>query len=212
MEYRFDVTGREHGFSEKTRKPTNHWATISVIAKNTYEAQIKAEEMGIQPPYRSIIRFDHPATEKQVAYMHDLEIPFPNILSIKDASALLTRYFENDNTIANPGTIDMANQLGIQYSKFTSQKELVSLIWSSLWKNPEQRLAFFCYFVYCNERKLEIGAPSITYEDSRFHGLVLTSREALLLNEFEKFGYECEYISKKRVAYIKAKELTSNIP
>ena len=67
--YLYEVSGRLHGISEKTGRPTNRKKIIIVSASSTENAEVAAKDQNIVPPYEYIRLIDQCPSINQYAYL-----------------------------------------------------------------------------------------------------------------------------------------------
>lgn len=102
--------------------------------------------LGYTDPIEYSLEESCPASEKQLAYLKDLtKNSVPSHLSLKDASALISRITEHDH-IPNPQLLEFATQMHIEVSFFIGKKRLYNTIFSNL--PTIDRIAFFVFCVY----------------------------------------------------------------
>ena len=204
--YTYEVTGRKYGVSEKTGKPTNRRSRIVVLANSAEEAAEEAAKKGTCQPYETIELLDSPPSFSQIKYLNGAGIPHPNLMCDIDVIALLTRYEEQDDSRATKGIRKIANDRHVRISMFSSQRQIASYIWGSM--NESEKVRFYCYAVYCQEKGLEIGETKVEYTDSAFGAFALTKKQIQYI-EYTEPGYA--KLDGRAGAYKAAKEYIKSI-
>lgn len=200
--FQFSVCGRLKGVSEKTGRPTDRKKKIIVSAIDSEDARKAAEEIGIMPPYQ--IKFiDTPPSYEQYKYLRGAGIPYPNLISSLDASALLTRYEDEDDKFCPNPLFEMATICRARVSYFSSPDSVMSCIWSNAAET--EKIVLFCYAVYCKERSYSFGCSDIKHTNPVFLAFSPTRKEReyiLSITEFGyTFGYDLSRLNKQLSSY-----------
>ena len=173
--YQYEVVGRKYGVSEKTRKPTNKKSRIVVLANNVEDAISEAKKKDTLPPYETVTLLDRSPSFEQIKYLNGAGIPHPNLMCDIDVTALLTCYKEEDDSRATVGIKEIARKRRVCFSMFSSQKQIAAYIMNSM--DDAEKVRFYCYAVYCQEKGLEVGETKLQYTDSIFSGFTLTKKQ-----------------------------------
>lgn len=104
------------------------------------------------PPYTLFIdeqsSFERPASEAQIEYAKDLDIPIPSSPSLADMKVLISRCLnEFEGDYISPELYTLAGENGTQVSLYDSTENGICAVFAS--SSNEVCLSFFCYFVYC---------------------------------------------------------------
>ena len=186
----FSVCGRLKGVSKKTGRSTDRRKKIVVSATDSEDARKAAAEIGVLPPYQ--IKFiDTPPSYEQYRYLRGVGIPYPNLISSLDVSALLTRYEDQDDKFCSDSLFEMATQCRVRVSYFSSPDSVMSCIWSAA--TETKKIALFCYAVYCRECGYNFGCGNIKHTDSIFSVFSPTKKEQDYILSITEFGYTFGY-------------------
>ncbi len=151
-----DVSGlpRFHVYKLKGKNPkTNRQKTETVVAKEGTSPEIVAQKTELLPPYSLTLdpnpRTERPASEAQINFAKDINIPIPEHCSVEDMSLLIGRQTEENMTdYITPELFQFAGEQGICLSPYSSPEIGISSILNS---SCEQIcLEFFAYFIYCS--------------------------------------------------------------
>lgn len=164
--YPYSVTGYLYGTSEKTGKPTKRKKTIIVHATSKDDAIVAAESSGVLAPYSSVLFLDISPSDRQYSYLDGVKIPYPNLLTSSDASALLSRYEDSDDSACPDALFRMATSARISVSFFSSSNTVILQIWNQ--SSDSQKCALFCYSVYCKELSFDFGYAPLSCIDRAF--------------------------------------------
>lgn len=164
--YPYTVVGRIHGVSEKTGKPTNRKKSALVYAISKDDAILAAQSLGLDSPFSSITNLDLPPSDRQYSYLHGVGIPHPNLITGTDASALLSRYEDSDNSPCPDVLFRMATSARVSVSYFSSANTVINRFWHD--SSDVQKCALFCYSVYCRELSFDFGFSPLLYPHEVF--------------------------------------------
>lgn len=181
------VTGRSYGTSEKTGKPTNRKRIVTVNAVSEEDAIAAAAELGVMSPYASVESVDDCPSYAQYKYLHGVEVPIPYFLNAADASALLTRYEDEDDDICPEYLFDMATKARVRVSRFQAPASVVSCIWSAT--PTEKKPALYCYAVYCRVSGYEFGNAPAPPAHPVFLGFHPEEKAKKYIQEYQEFGW-----------------------
>ena len=92
-----------------------------------------------------------PPTDRQLAALEEAGIFIPEGITNKDASAMLGRIGVWEIALGpDQSIVDLATELGTQYSAFTSGEDLIASIIAQA--SDRERAALYCYGVSCSMR------------------------------------------------------------
>lgn len=174
--YRYEVSGRLHGISEKTGRLTNRKKVIIVSAVSEEDAKTAAKAKNIVPPYEYIRLIDQSPSVNQYAYLHAVGIPAPNFLNQEDIGALLTRYQTKNNDICPQCLFQIATKRRVMVSYFDTPQAVADAIWYHA--SIEEKNAIFCYAVYCKEKELPFGNTPILFVSEPFVSFTPTEKQS----------------------------------
>lgn len=194
----YSVTGRVHGISGKTGRPTNRKKQVLVNAKDSEDARTAAQEIGVVAPYQ-VTFIDMPPSYNQYSYVRSAGIPRPNIVSDADISALLTRCEDYDDEICPPVLFQIATQHRARVSYFASPNSVISCIWNAA--TEKQKPVLFCYAVYCREFGFRFGEAPIENTDLMFLSYSPAEKQLKYILSIVEFGWRFKKISKSVLAY-----------
>lgn len=184
--YLYEVSGRLHGISEKTGRPTNRKKVIIVSALSTKDAEAAAKEENIMPPYEYIRLIDQCPSINQYAYLRGVGIPAPYFLNQEDISALLTRYQTENNGICPSCLFQIATKRRVMVSYFDTPEAVANAIWYHA--TDDEKNAIFCYAVYCREKRISFGSTHTLFTSEPFISFVPTEKQSKYIQTINK-GY-----------------------
>lgn len=144
---------RIHTYKVKGKNPaTNRQKTTLRAAREGTPADVVGSETYLLPPYTLFIdkqsSFERPASEAQIEYAKDLDIPIPSSPSLADMKVLISRCLnEFEGDYISPELYTLAGENGTQVSLYDSTENGICAVFAS--SSNEICLSFFCYFVYC---------------------------------------------------------------
>jgi len=202
--YPYEVSGRLHGISEKTGRPTNRKKVIIVYASSAEDAEAAAQNQNVVPPYEYIKLVDQCPSINQYAYLRGVGIPAPYFLNQEDIGALLTRYQTKDNDICPACLFQIATKRRIMVSYFDTPQAVAGAIWYHA--TVEEKYALFCYAVYCKEKQVSFGDPRILFTDEPFISFTPTEKESKYIQTINKDypGRTLTSLSSRSQAYASA--------
>ena len=158
--------------------------TTNRICKKTSEVMVEDDPVDFirQMGYEEItslekIDFPRPSERQEEYYYHLTGKRLPPNASIKDASALISRYERDDDFgekdiySPNPDLVEYATQQKIKFSYYIGKKSLYNLIFNSL--DFEEKIVFFVFCVYKDKMQKNgikvCGNPTACLHYNTFH-------------------------------------------
>lgn len=136
----------EYIFSGKYIETNRIRTKKNIIIFPDQDTKKEIMKLGYTDPIEYCLAQSYPASENQLAYLRDLtKNHIPRNLSVRDASALISRIVDHDN-IPNPQLFEFATQMHIEVSYYTGKKSLYNIIFDKL--DTIDRIAFFSFCVY----------------------------------------------------------------
>ena len=194
-----------------TTKRKNH---IIVHATDEDSAILIAKNNGLIEPFEVEITTLTEPSEAQLNYAKKVNINIAHGCCMKDVSALLTNYENNDFKKPAKRIINYATSKGLYFSTLLNEQSLYNFIFASL--PLEDKIAFFCFSIYqhCNKdhtktldtssnRSLFYQFASINISNDKF----ITSMQKydgenlIIFGEYEDNGYSMVGGSKNTIAY-----------
>ena len=139
------VRMREYSIRAKYAQ-TNRMRHVTFQAPSIEECRKIALENGYLEPIEITEILPEPATAAQKAYAADLGIDFPDDISKKDMSYLISRVVDDRDSDPNPELLDFAQGRGLDFNPYIGKRALYNLIWNSL--EGVDKIAFFVFCVY----------------------------------------------------------------
>ena len=149
----YEQISRFHVYKIKGKNPqTNRQKTETIVLKEDTSAEIIAQKTYLLPPYEISIdsnaRTERPASEAQLKFAKELNIPIPTSCSVEDLHLLISRKQEElEADYITPELLEMVGKNGICLSPYSSPEDGIKAMLHS--GDVKQRLTFFSYFVYC---------------------------------------------------------------
>lgn len=144
-------------------------------ARDEESAAELARKSGLVEPFTFSVVPHDPPTERQIEYLKSWGVAPPAGCSRHDISAILSRFEDSNDVISSrkiggrivevvrplPGPNEefarYANDMGMRFSLYISQKALFELVVDTL--DQREKAALFAYCCLCRHNEIEIGDP-----------------------------------------------------
>ena len=142
-----------HLYKIKGKNPqTNRQKTDKIVVKEYTPVEIAAQKTSLLPPYTMSIdttaRTERPASDAQLEFAKELNIPIPSHCSMEDAHWLISRKHNNIlEDYITPELLEKTAHFNVCLSPYTSPENGILIILHS--GNARESLSFFSYLVYC---------------------------------------------------------------
>lgn len=198
---------RYHQFKVKGKNPiTNRMKTRIVVAlENTSDEEI-TKKANLEEPFTITIdseaNTERPATEAQINFAKNINIPIPNNCSCSDLSCLLSKQLgEMTNNLITNGLLDFAAENNICISPYCSIESGIYIVFHDLKRSPYSfsLFAYFSYFIFCiHSNTLVENLNQSNYKDVFYKFASLYSNDEQLHKYIKEFDVYY-FIEKKRV-------------
>lgn len=158
-----DISGqiKYHCFKVKGKNPsTNRQKTVTVVAKEgSSEYEVFKRSLLLEPYTVSLdinAQSELEATDRQISYASDINIPIPDGCSMSDISCLIAKQKGDDSKdIRTNGLAEYASLHGVCLSPYCGSLTGTWLVLHN--SNPQDAIFFFVYLIYCftNDKQIE---------------------------------------------------------